>query len=117
MFFKVQLHLRGIELSESKRSKVQRKLKKACTTRWLSFSNAVDAYHADYVAVSITLSSLAEKDPKARGMLMEFKTAKFWGAVYILKAILPHLATLSKTLQTGSIHYSHVQPAVERTLR
>ena len=115
MYLKVQLELKEITLAENKRTFIQRRLKKACTTRWLSFDNSVKAFHEDYLAVILTLSALSEKEPKAKGLLSELRTPKFLGTVYILREVLPNLSCLSKTLQRGSIHYSSLQPALEFT--
>ena len=39
---------------------------------------------------------------------------KFLSTVYILKFMLPHLKTLSKTFQTGELNFSRINPATER---
>ncbi|KAJ8048368.1 hypothetical protein HOLleu_00650 [Holothuria leucospilota] len=54
--------------------------------------------------------------PKASGLLAEFRTPKFLGVVYILRHILPVLSILSKSLQAGDIHHSALQPAIDKTL-
>ena len=91
---------------------VERRLKKACTTCWLSFDNSIRLLHQDYQGVLLTLNELAETDPKASGLLAEFRTPKFLAVVYILRQMLP---VLSKTLQAGSVHYGQLQPAIDRT--
>ena len=51
-YLKVQQQLKNLKLSNEKsRKMVAKKLKKACDTRWLSFSNAIQSLYADLVAV------------------------------------------------------------------
>ncbi|KAJ8048373.1 hypothetical protein HOLleu_00656 [Holothuria leucospilota] len=45
--------------------RVERRLKKACTTRWLSFDHAIKSVYQDYVAVLLTLNHLADNQPKS----------------------------------------------------
>ncbi|XP_070580157.1 zinc finger protein 862-like [Ptychodera flava] len=124
IYLDIQMQLReiclpvtGTESSvENPRVAVERRLKKACSTRWLSFDNSIRSLYQDYLAVLLTLNHLAENEPKARGLLAEFRSAKFMGVVYILREILPVLSILSKILQSGSIHYSELQPAIDKTV-
>ena len=94
---------------------VAKKLKKACDTRWLSFNSAIQSLYADLVAVLQTLKHLKQDpdQPAAYGLLKKINKVKFIGAVYILKWILPILATLSKSLQKGAINYASIKPSID----
>ena len=71
-----------------------KKPKKACKTKWLSFSNSVASLYEDLLAVMVTLSSLPESDAMAYGLLKNIKSGKFASMLYILRSVLPHLAYL-----------------------
>ena len=90
-----------------------KKLKKACDTRWLSFSSAIQSLYADLVAVLQSLKQL-KQDPgqSAAYGLLKINKVKFICAVYILKWVLPVLATLSKSFQRGAINYASVKPSI-----
>ena len=92
---------------------VAKKLKKACDTRWPSFSSAIQSLYADLVAVLQTLKPLKQDpgQPAAYGLLK--KINKFIGAVYILMRVLPVLATLSKSFQRGAINYASIKPSID----
>ena len=115
-YLNVQEQLKNLQLSNEKsRKMVAKKLKKACDTRWLSFSSAIQSLYADLVAVLQTLKQL-KKDPgqpAAYGLLKKINKVKFIGAVYILKWILPILATLSKSFQKGAINYASIKPSID----
>ena len=44
--------------------------------------------------------------------MKKINKVKFIGAVYILKWILPILATLSKSFQKGAINYASIKPSI-----
>ena len=69
---------------------VAKKLKKACDTRGLSFSRAIQSLYAHLVAVLQTLKQLKQDPgkPVAYGLLKKINKVKFIGAVYILKCVL-----------------------------
>ena len=96
---------------------VTKKLKKACDTRWLSFNSAVQSLYTDLVAVVQTLKQLKQdpNQPAAYGLLKKIKKVKFIGVVYILKWILPILATLSKSFQKGAINYASIKPSIDHS--
>ncbi|XP_063436492.1 zinc finger MYM-type protein 1-like [Mytilus trossulus] len=96
VYLKVQEGTKNLKLNESSRKMVAKRLKKACTTRWLSFQTVFD----NYAAVLQTLSQLSEKDTAAYGLLKRMKKTRFLGTLYILKCILPPLSKLSKIFQT-----------------
>ena len=94
---------------------VAKKLTKACETRWLSFSSAIQSLYTDLVAVLQTLKQL-KQDPgqlAGYGLLKKINKVKFTGAVYILKWVLPILATFSKSFQKGAINYASIKPSID----
>ena len=114
-YLKVQQQLKHLQLTNEKsRKMVAKKLKKACDTRWLSFNNAIQSLYADLVAVLQTLKQLKQSadQPAAHGLLKKINKVKFIGTVYILKWILPILATLSKSFQKGAINYASIRPSI-----
>ena len=91
-YLKVQQQLKNLKLSNEKsRKMLAKKLKKACDTRWLSFSSAIQSLYADLVAVLQTIKQLKQDpgQPAAYGLLKKINKVKFFGAVYILKWVLP----------------------------
>ena len=115
-YLKVQQQLKNLKLSNEKsRKMVAKKLKKACDTRWLSFSSAIQSLYADLVAVLQTLKQLKQDpgQPAAYGLLKKINKVKFIGAVYILKWVLPVLVTLSKSFQRGAINYAPIKPSID----
>ena len=115
-YLKVQEQLKHLQLSNEKsRKMVAKKLKKACDTRWLSFNSAIQSLYADLVAVLQTVKQLKQDpgQPAAYGLLKKINKVKFIGAVYILKWILPILATLSKSFQKGAINYASIKPSID----
>jgi hypothetical protein len=120
IYLDMQLKIRKLSIAagdgERSRVLVQRRLKKACSTRWLSFDSSIKAVYQDYVPVLLALNEMAETDPKASGLLAEFRSPKFLGAVYILHIVLPILSQLSRSLQTGCIHYSALPGLIDRTI-
>lgn len=113
-FLKVQQNLKQAQVSNKAEKILLRRLKKACTTRWLSFENSVSSLKKEYHSVLLTLQMFLD-DAAATGLLSKLRQEKFLGAVYILNEILPKLATLSRTLQYGKMNFSQIQPAVEMT--
>ena len=94
---------------------VAKKLKKACDTRRLSFNSAIQSLYSDLGSVLQTLKQLKQDpdQPAAYGLLKKINKVKFIGAVYILKCILPILATLSKSFQKGAINYASIKPSID----
>ena len=92
VYLKTQAEMKVLTLSTEKAcSQVSRRLKKACTTRWLSFDASVKAVYADYLALIHTLNSLKDGDATCLGLFTKVKDVKFIGTVYILSEVLPHL--------------------------
>ncbi|VDI66017.1 Hypothetical predicted protein [Mytilus galloprovincialis] len=116
VYLKLQEGTKYLKLNESSRKMVAKRLKKACTTRWLSFDLSVQAVFDDYAAVLQTLSQLSEKDTAAYGLLKRMKKTRFLGTLYILKCILPPLSKLSKIFQTGNIDFSSIGPSIQYTI-
>jgi DNA polymerase III epsilon subunit-like protein len=91
---------------------VTKKLKKACSTRWLSFDSAVKALFDDYIAVSSTLRALS-KEAIAVGLLHKIDNTRFLYALYVLHSVLPKLSVLSKIFQRGTVSFSLMSPAID----
>ena len=116
MYLKMQAEMKMLTLSTDKAgSQVSRRLKKACTTRWLSFDASVKAVYADYPALLHTLSNLKDGDATSLGLFTKVKDVKFIGTVYILSEVLPHLSVMSKAFQKGAVDFSRIAPTIEYT--
>ena len=103
------------------KKKVIKTMKKAVRTRWLSLDAAVDALHKEYVGITQTLRIMKEdhstNGAMADGLLKKIENPRFVGTLYMLKFVLPHLTTLSKTFQKGSLNFSRISPSIEKTIR
>ena len=98
IFFKVQLHMNDITLTnKNSKRKVAKKLKKACQTRWLSFNSAVQSAWESFPAIIQFLLKLKDDDPTCQGLLVQMNNVRFLSCLYILKHVLPHLDSLSKS--------------------
>lgn len=114
-YVKVQQELHALTLSDKAKKVVSKKLKKATRTRWLSLNNCISGLYQDYLALVQTFRSM-EKDPTAYGLQKKIDNVKFLGAVYILHAVLPCLASLSKAFQKGNVHFAAIAPSISYTL-
>lgn len=91
-------------------------MKKACSTRWLSFDKSVAALYQEYKAVLHTLQALDEGGcTTAHGLLNRLKEGKFVGVLFILKDGLLILSNLSKALQGRSVAFSQIVPLINAT--
>jgi len=100
--------LSGLLFWGNHESKVCRgkKVRKAFRTRWLSRSNAVDGVYEDFVPIIQAINLADEKDGLTTYLLSKMKSFKFIGTIYILKAVLPELAALSRAYPTSyHLHY------------
>lgn len=61
--------------------------------------NAVHGVYEDFVPIIQAINLIDDKDALASYLLSKMKSFKFVGAIYILKAVLPELAALSKAFQ------------------
>ncbi|CAG2194290.1 unnamed protein product [Mytilus edulis] len=62
-FLKVQLTFKELNLTtEESKKGASKRLKKACTTRWLSFDSSIQAVNSEYEAILQTLYAFGEKD-------------------------------------------------------
>ena len=105
-YLNVQKEIKEVELKHSSSTAVvQRRLKKGCKTRWLSFDKAVDAIVKDLPAVLQTLRIL-KSDPACYGLLKKFQKPKKVGVLFILNDVLPVLSQLSKTFQKGTVNHA-----------
>ena len=115
MYLKVQINMKSLVLSDKSKKVVAKNFKKACQTRWLSFDAATQAIHDDFLALQQTLRQLKDNDAVACGLLSKIDSSKFIGTIYILKEILPVLASLSKNFQRGLLNFSHIEPSIAYT--
>ena len=115
-FLKCQIELKKVQLNHTEKTKklLTKRLKKACQTRWLSFDASVTAALQSYEAILLSLQEI--DDATAIGLISKLKQVKFIGALYILNAILPVLASLSRQFQAGNFHFSMIRPAVNRAI-
>jgi len=102
-------------LYDKSKKVVAKKFKKACQTRWLSFDAATQAILDDFLALQQMLRQLKDNDAVACGLLRKIDSSKFIGTIYILKEILPALASLSKNFQRGQVNFSHIEPSIACT--
>ena len=115
-FLKCQIELKKVQLNHTEKTKklLTKRLKKACQTRWLSFYASVTAALQSYEAILLSLQEI--NDATAIGLISKLKHVKFIGALYIPKAILPVLASLSRQFQAGNFHFSMIRPAINRAI-
>ena len=118
LLLKVQANLRDIEpdvqLTKRGSKKLNKRMKKACKTRWLSFDKSVVAILDEYKAVVQTLRVLDEEEkcPISHGLLARITDFKFLAGLCMLEKVLPVLANLSKTFQYGSFNFSQTGPSI-----
>jgi hypothetical protein len=91
LYLKVQEETKKIQLTEQAKKIVGKKLKKACTTRWLSFDHSIEACHADILSILNTLNILGEKDTAVYGLLQRMKGYSF--AVQIISLLHSNLSS------------------------
>ena len=53
---------------------------------------------------------------QAEDLLGKIDNLTFLGTLYMLKLVLPHFSTLSKTFQKGSLNFSRISPNTEKTI-
>ena len=116
VYLKTQAEMKQLALSSDEACKrLSRRLKKACTTRWLSFDASIKAVDAEYPALLHTLNTLKNTDATTLGLFSKVKDVKFIGTVYILAELLPYLSNLSKAFQKGTVDFSRIAPTIEYT--
>ena len=111
VFLKAQLALRAVTVTDGTKQRLVLRLKKACSTRWLSFDGSVNALYETYIPVVQTLAKQREV-AVAEGLLGKVHCYKFVSTLYMLKEVLPLLATLSQVFQKGTLDFSHIAPSV-----
>ena len=91
------------------------RLKQAKDVRWLSHNAAVEALRHSLSSVLVSLDREASErsNPTASGLLKFMKQFFFVAALSLFADVLPHLAKLSRTLQSSSLDFSILQPVVE----
>lgn len=118
VLLKMQINIKkcSLQLKEKSKQLLVKRIKKACSTRWLSFDKSVAALYQEYEAVLHTLKALHEDGcATAHGLFNRLKEGKFLGVLFILKDVLPVLSHLSKAFQGGSVAFSQVVPMINAT--
>lgn len=118
VLLKMQINIKkcSLQLKEKSKQLLVKRMKKACSTRWLSFDKSVAALYQEYEAVLHTLKALDEDGcATAHGLFNRLKEGKFLGVLFILKDVLPVLSHLSKAFQGGSVAFSQVVPMINAT--
>ena len=116
VYLKTQAEMKQLALSSDEACKsVSRRLKKACTTRWLSFDASIKAVDAEYPASLHTLNTLKNTDATALGLFSKVKDVKFIWTVYVLAELLPYLSKLIKAFERGTVDFSRIAPTIEYT--
>ena len=118
VLLKMQINIKkcSLQLKEKSKQILVKRMKKACSTRWLSFDKSVAALYQEYEAVLHTLQALDEGGcATAHGLLNRPKEGKFVGVLFILKDVLPILSNLSKAFQGGSVAFSQIVPLINAT--
>ena len=114
---KAVMAINEINLSAKGRKKVAKSFKKACRTRWLSMEKAIDGVFDDFEALCQTLHIMKEDgDSLATGLLNQIANIKFLSTVYLLHAVLPALAHLSRAFQEGNVSFAAITPAIKYTV-
>ena len=113
-FIKIQTELHNITLAGQTKEAVANKVRQVCRTRWLSLKQSVQSVFKSYIALLHTFQEL-QADAIALGLYKKIKTPKFLGNLFILKEVLPHLSTLSKTFQSRALNFARIEPAVQFT--
>jgi len=71
--------------------------------------------YEDFVPIIQAINLADEKDGLGTYLLSKMKSFKFIGTIYILKAVLPELAALSRVFQRGTVNFGHILPAITYT--
>ena len=82
--FKVQVNLKASKnLSEKAAKILTKRMKKACSARWLSFDRSVQAVKQEYESLLQVMNMFQESDAAACGFLKKLQQMKFLGTIYI----------------------------------
>ena len=82
VLLKMQIEIKkcSLQLKEKSKQLLVKRMKKACSTRWLSFDRSVAALYQEYEAVLHTLKALDEDGcATAHGLFNRLKEGKFLG--------------------------------------
>ncbi|XP_041375652.1 zinc finger protein 862-like [Gigantopelta aegis] len=114
IFVKTQLFIQQLDLQKNQKTKVAKKLKKACKTRWLSTEDSVRSALENYPAIIQSLLAVKNESPTAAGLLGFMNTAKFLSCLHVLGCVLPILAAVSRTFQKSHVMLSEIQSVVKK---
>lgn len=99
---KVQISLKSLVLSEMGKKILTKEIKRAGTTRWLSFDVATSAIYEDFTAILQTLRQLKDTDAVTSGLLSKTDSSKFIGTILTsLKKFFLFSPTWAKTSNEG----------------
>ena len=106
-------------MTKKKKKKMEKTVKKACRTRWLSLDAGVDGVYQEYPGLIKTMEQIRDtvggsSGATATGLLKKISTPDFIGTLYLLKDMLPLLSALSKTFQANSLNFSRIVPAINK---
>ena len=103
-----------LQISNSAKKRVVKRVKKATRTRWLSTESTVDGIFLNFLPLTQTLQVYRDQgDPVVINLITQISSTKFLGAVYLLHEVLPILSHLSRAFQKGNISFAVIAPAVE----
>ena len=110
-YIKIAMQVKDFEiLRRNKKAPLLKK--KAVRTRWLSLDVGVASVLKEYTYLMHALRSMKDQSnttgPTATRILKRMDNIKFLGVLYILKVMLPHLSTLSKTFKNGELNFSRI---------
>ena len=107
-------------LSKHEKKHVVRTIKNVVHTHWLSLDAGINALFKEYVGMTQALRNMKEDravaGAQAMGLLGKIDNPTFLGTLYMLKLVLPHLPTLSKTFQKGSLNFSRISLNTENKI-
>ena len=94
--------------------------KKAAHSYWFNLDAGVDPLFKEYVGM-MQASRIMKEDraiggAQIDGLLRKIDNTTFLETLYMLKLVLPHLSTLSKTFQKGSLNFSRISPNMKKTI-
>ena len=105
---------------EAKKETCSKDDKKAIYSPWLSPDAGVHALFKEYVGMTQDLRIMREDrvvaGAQTDGLLKNIDNPTILRTLYMLKLVLSHLLTLSKTFQEGSLNFSRISPNIEKTI-
>ncbi|CAH3107136.1 unnamed protein product [Pocillopora meandrina] len=91
---------------------IRKKVPDLVNIHCLSHKASVESMKQEFVAHITVFDFFKESDATACGLLTQTRNHKFIGAIYIMDAVLPPLAILSKAFQFGEISFDAIPSAI-----